>query len=82
MWSKYAAYLAIPTTIACGFLLPIAYVGFIVLQRNRDYLADDLPRGARGRAWLGGMIVATLVLVVFLAWYALTKGPAYFEGLL
>lgn len=81
-WSKYAVWLAVPTNILCGFLLPAAYVGFILLQRNKDYLAADRPRGLEGRLWFTGMVLTTLFLVGFLAWYAITKLPGYFETLL
>ena len=62
-----------------GFLLPIAYVGFILLQRSRAYLGDDTPRGGKGRTWLGAMVAVTLFLTVFLGWSAYTKGPEYFD---
>jgi uncharacterized BrkB/YihY/UPF0761 family membrane protein len=71
--------LAVPTNVVCGFLLPLAYVGFIVLQRNREYLGADRPEGAKGRAWLLGMIVSTLTLVGFLLWFAATNLPSWFE---
>jgi Mn2+/Fe2+ NRAMP family transporter len=80
-WNEIAVWVAVPTNILCGFLLPIAYVGFILLQKNRDYLKDDLPTGLRGRAWIGAMVLSSSILIVFLAWYAWTKGPAYFERL-
>ncbi|MHC4990003.1 MAG: divalent metal cation transporter [Planctomycetota bacterium] len=82
LWSKFAVWLAVPTSILCGFLLPVAYIGFILLQRNRRYLKDDTPTGPRGNAWLGAMVFTTLFLTVFLAWYAFTKGPGYFRGVL
>lgn len=78
-WGKMAIWLAVPTSVLCGFLLPIAYIGFIVLQRRREYLGDDMPRGGKGAAWLGAMILSTLVLVAFLGWYAITKGPGFFQ---
>jgi Mn2+/Fe2+ NRAMP family transporter len=80
-WSKYAVWLAVPTTILCGFLLPAAYLGFILMQRSRAYLGEDLPRGRVGFAWLGGMILATLVLIVFLIREAMTSLPQYMERL-
>lgn len=79
-WSKMGIWVAVPITLLCGFLLPIAYVGFIILQRRRAYLGDDLPTGLKGKAWLGGMVLATAILIVFLGWYALTKGPQYLEA--
>ena len=81
LWSKYAVWLAVPTTILCGFLLPAAYVGFILLQRNRQYLGDDLPKGNKGRLWLLGMVLATLVLIVFLLREAITSLPDYMSRL-
>ena len=81
LWSQFAMWLAVPTSILCGFLLPIAYVGFIILQRNKRYLGDDTPRGIRGGTWLGAMVCVTLFLIVFLAWFAYTKGPQYMSNL-
>lgn len=79
LWKNIALWVAVPTTLLCGFLLPVAYLGFIKLQKNRAYLKDDLPTGTKAQAWVGGMILATLTLSVFLAWYAITKGPAFFD---
>jgi hypothetical protein len=73
-------WVAVPITLLCGFFLPIAYIGFIILQRRKSYLGDDTPAGAKGAAWLGGMVLATATLVVFLAWYAITKGPQYLDA--
>ncbi len=81
LWNDVKLWLAVPTTILCGFLLPLAYVGFCKLQRSRAYLGDDLPRGGRATAWFGTMVFTTIVLTAFLGWYALTKGPGYLEGL-
>lgn len=82
LWSKYAMWLAVPTTILCGFLLPAAYIGFILMQRNRDYLGDDTPGGVKGKLWLLGMVLATLVLILFLGHEAIAKLPGYMNQLL
>ena len=81
-WGKMAIWLAVPTNIVCGFFLPIAYVGFILLQRNRKYLGDDTPRGSKGAAWLGAMVFVTLFMTTFLVWYAITNGPRFFDSLM
>lgn len=73
IWSSHLAWLAVPTTIACGFLLPIAYLGFLKLQKSRDYLGDDLPTGFRGRAWLGGIAFTTIFLLAFFGYYLVDK---------
>ncbi|MBC8328307.1 MAG: divalent metal cation transporter [Planctomycetes bacterium] len=80
-WSDMAIWIAVPTTILCGALLPIAYLGFLKLQRSRAYLGGDLPRGRKAAAWFGGMVLATLTITVFLAWFAITRGPGFLEGL-
>lgn len=80
LWEDMKLWLAVPTTVLCGFLLPLAYIGFIRLQTSRAYLGADRPAGARGVAWLGGMVFATLTLVVFLVWYVVTKGTAWFAA--
>jgi hypothetical protein len=79
-WSNIGIWVAVPIALLCGFLLPIAYIGFIILQRRRAYLGNDMPTGFKGTAWLGGMVLATAILIVFLGWYALTKGPQYLEA--
>ena len=74
-------WIAVPTTILTGFLLPLAYLGFLKLQRSKAYLGDDRPEGGRGAAWAGGILLATLVLSVFLVWFAVTRGPQFFADL-
>lgn len=80
-WSDLSVWLAVPTGVITGFLLPLAYIGFIKLQGNRAYLGQDRPTGARGIAWTGALVLATIVLLAFLGWYLLTKGPGFLERL-
>ena len=63
-WGDLAVYLAIPTTILCGAMLPIAYVGFLLLQRSKAYLGADRQQGLGGLVATGGLLVAMLVIVV------------------
>lgn len=60
-WGEYAVWLAVPTTIVCGAMLPIAYVGFLRLSRSDAYLGTDRQRG-----WLvpAILLVATAVIAV------------------
>lgn len=76
-WNDIRLWVAVPTTVLCGFLLPIAYVGFLILQHRRAYLGADTPSGARGALWSIGMVVSTLVMVVFLGYYAWTSVPGW-----
>ncbi len=69
IWTpEILVWMAVPTTIACGALLPIAYVGFVLLQRKKAYLGDDTPKGVGGKIWFAAMVASTLFFVVFLAW--------------
>lgn len=72
-WSDMAVWVAVPTSIATAALLPIAYFGFIKLQRSPAYLGENMPRGARARTMLGAMVFGTTVVVVFLIWTLITK---------
>ena len=63
-------------------MLPLAYLGFVKLQRSAAYLGDDRPTGARGTLWLGAMVLAVLVISTFLIWYLVTKGPGFLDTLM
>ena len=76
-WGSISVWLAVPTSIIAGALLPLAYIGFIKLQTSRAYLGDDRPRGPLAVAWLAAMGVGTAVLVGFLALTVARELPAY-----
>lgn len=78
-WGKIAVWVAVPTNIACGLLMPIAYIGFILLQRSRAYLGKDRPEGPAASAWIAGMVIATVILVVSLVSAAAVEGPGYLD---
>lgn len=62
VWSTMGAYVVLPTSAICGFLLPIAYVGWLVLNNRPDYLGEDMPRGRR--AVFFNLAMATCIAVV------------------
>lgn len=76
-WSKLSVWLAVPTSVIAGCLLPLAYLGFLKLQTSDAYLGADRPRGWKGWLWNAGIGLATLVLVVFLGSYLIEKGPEF-----
>ena len=73
LWTEIAIWIAVPTNIICGLLLPVVYLGFTRLQRSRAYLGEDVPSGPGGRFWIAGMCLATGVLAIFFFWYLLTR---------
>lgn len=45
LWSSMGPYVILPTSAICGLLLPIAYLGWLLLNNKRSYLGDDMPVG-------------------------------------
>ncbi len=72
-WADYAVWLAVPTTIACGALLPLACLGFLRLQRSRAYLGADQPIGWRHLAVQFLLLLSIGVLTAFLGLYLWQK---------
>lgn len=80
-WADIAVWVAVPTNIICGLFLPLAYVGFLILQRSRSYLGEDVPKGVVGQAWWIAMLAITVFMGSFLGWYAIQNGPHFFSTL-
>lgn len=78
-WSSMFLWVAVPTSIIAGAMLPLAYYGFMKLQWSRAYLGKDRPRGGLAFAWLGTMGVGTLILAWFLAMTVAKSVPAYWS---
>ena len=70
-WSDVAVWVAVPTNIICGLVLPVAYIGFCILQRSRAYLGSDRPAGVAGALWFAAMVGTTAFLIVFFGWYVM-----------
>lgn len=71
-WQKMSYWIAIPTAALCGILLPIAYIGFFLLNNNKRYLGDDTPRGAKALVWNLGMITAIVLTTAGSVYYCVT----------
>jgi manganese transport protein len=68
-WQKMSYWIAIPTAAICGVLLPIAYVGFFLLNNNTRYLGEDKPKGLKAVIWNTGMLAAIIVSSVAAVYY-------------
>ncbi|WP_016956627.1 divalent metal cation transporter [Catenovulum agarivorans] len=67
-WSQMGPYLVVPTSAICGFLLPIAYIGWAFLNNNQAYLGDATPKGRKKLVFNVAMalcITAVLSSVVY-----------------
>ncbi|MEH6582539.1 MAG: divalent metal cation transporter [Halioglobus sp.] len=63
VWSSMGAYVVLPTSAICGLLLPIAYVGWLVLNNRRDFLGADMPTGSRAKLYNAAMILCIVVVL-------------------
>lgn len=71
LWSTMGAYVVLPTSAICGFLLPVAYIGWYVLNNSRQYLGDDRPAGSKKLRYNLAML---LCIVTVLASVSYTTG--------
>ncbi len=62
LWSTMGPYVILPTSAFCGFLLPIAYTGWLLLNNRKAYLGEDRPVGIRAVAF--NAVMATCVITV------------------
>lgn len=44
-------------------MMPVAYIGFFILQNKKGYLGKDINRGQRGMIWNVLLVIAILVVV-------------------
>jgi manganese transport protein len=45
-------------------VMPLAYIGFFILQNKRSYLGDDLNRGLKGTVWNVLLLLAIVVVAI------------------
>ena len=62
---------AFPKRLFCGFLLPIAYIGWLILNNKKDYLGDNMPTGTRAIAYNAAMVTCVLVVLASVAYSTL-----------
>ena len=63
VWTSMGPYVILPTSAICGFLLPIAYMGWLVLNNQQDYLGDDMPRGHKRSLYNSAMVVCIVTVL-------------------
>lgn len=78
LWSRIGTWIAIPTSALALMMLPIAYIGFFMLNNSRKYLGDDMPKGKTRFWWNLAMVVAIGITLVSVIYYLVTVVPGYF----
>lgn len=63
LWTSMGPYVILPTSAICGFLLPIAYIGWLVLNNRPGYLGDAMPTGSRRAAYNGAMLLCIVTVL-------------------
>jgi len=66
LWTSMGTWIALPAFTIGLIMLPIAYIGWFLLQNSSRFLGDDRPRGRSAVRWnfaLGISLVITLVSV-------------------
>jgi manganese transport protein len=43
-------------------MMPVAYIGFFILQNKKSYLGDGISQGIKGQIWNILLLLATLVV--------------------
>ena len=72
-WRDIRLWIAVPTSATCGLLLPIAYIGFLILHNRRDYMGDAKPTGLRAAGWNLAMGAAILAVSASGIYYVYVK---------
>ena len=67
-WDQPAPWLAMPTSVFCIILLPIAYIAFLLLMNQKAMLGDNMPQGGKRVLWNVLMIIATAVATLVAIW--------------
>ena len=80
-WAKYGPWIAIPTSAIAGLLIPIAYIGFFLLNNNKKFLGDDMPRGKVRIFWNIAMLIAIAVTVTSSVYFIIVRGVPMFKSL-
>ena len=76
LWSSMGPYVVLPTSAICGFLLPVAYMGWLVLNNRRSYLGDDTPKGAKALAYNVAMVICLAIVLASVS-YSTAVGMAW-----
>lgn len=68
LWTSMGTWVALPAFTVGLIMLPIAYVGWFLLQNSSRFLGEDRPRGRGAVRWnlvLGAALLVTLASVVY-----------------
>lgn len=74
VWTRYGFWMAVPVSNVTYFLMPIAYLTFMILMNRRAFLREEMPSGIKRVAWNAAMGMV-LLIVAFGGCYKFHFGP-------
>ena len=77
-WSELGTWIAIPTSAICLIMLPVAYIGFFLLNNSERYLKEEKPGGKKAVMWNAAMILTIGITLTSVVYYLITVVPGYF----
>ena len=69
LWARIGTWIVIPVSALSLIVLPVAYIGFFLLNNSERYLKEDMPRGRRRILWNAAMIVSISVTILCAVFY-------------
>lgn len=79
LWTSMGPYLVLPTSAICGMLMPIAYVGWFLLNNNKSFLGEDRPSGNKAMVFNLAMVLC-IITVVTSVLYSTAVGLGWIGG--
>jgi Mn2+/Fe2+ NRAMP family transporter len=73
-WNDAKMWLAVPTSVFCAALLPVAYIAFFLLMNQKKFMKDDMPRGLSRVIWNVLMSASVLLTAALSFWCLWDKG--------
>lgn len=73
VWSTMGAYVVLPTSAICGFLLPIAYIGWAILNNKKSYMGDAIQTGFKKHAFNLAMALCIITVLASVTYSTLVK---------
>lgn len=72
-WKDAQMWLAIPTSVFCMTLLPLAYLSFWLLLNQKNLLKDDFPQGAKFWTWNILLFISFSLSLIGAIWSIMSK---------
>ncbi len=72
LWTSIGAWVVVPASAVAGVMLPIAYIGFFVLNNNKAFLREHLPQGRNRLVWNFAMILSIICSISGASYYLYT----------